>query len=77
MNDKLDNALTRLQHILPLKERQAHCSEEIRQLHQHILRSFVMQGRILARDEMAQQVSNLAEAVNVLQSNDVTTLPTD
>ncbi|MCP5097806.1 MAG: hypothetical protein GY943_19845, partial [Chloroflexi bacterium] len=77
MNNKVDNALNRLQRVLPLKERQSNCSEEIRQLHQQILRSFVTKGRILTREEMAQQVSNLDEAVNVLRSNDMVTFSAD
>jgi mercuric reductase len=71
MDEKLENALNHLQRILPLKERQATCSPEIKRLHQQILRSFVTKGRILTREEMAQQVSNLDEAVNILQSNDM------
>ena len=73
MNEKVDAALVRLQHILPLAERQAKCSNEIRHLHQQILHSFVTNGRILTRAEMAQQVNNLDEAVALLQNNDMVT----
>ncbi|MEJ2750831.1 MAG: organomercurial lyase [Anaerolineae bacterium] len=73
MNKKLENALTRLRHILPLKERQTQCSEEIKRLHQQILRSFVTKGRILTLEDMAQQVSDLAEAVDVLRRSDMVT----
>jgi hypothetical protein len=71
MSAKLEKALKRLQGILPLKERQEDCSKEVKELHQHVLRSFVTQGRILTREEMAQHVSNLEDAVNVLQGHDM------
>lgn len=73
MNEKVDNALNRLHGILPLKKRQANCSEEIKQLHQQILHSFVSKGRMLTKEEMAQQVSNLDEAIDVLRCNDMVT----
>jgi alkylmercury lyase len=69
MNAKLENALKRLQRILPLKERQNECGRQIRELHQQVLRSFVISGRILTREEMARHVSNLEEAVKVLRDS--------
>ena len=71
MAAKLEKALNRLQAILPLKERQEDCSRQIKELHQQVLRSFVTRGRILTREEMAQQVSNLEDAVSVLKSHDM------
>ena len=71
MNGKLEKALNRLQGILPLKARQEACSKPVKQLHQDILRSFVSRGRILTREEMAQQVGDLEAAVDVLQRNDM------
>ncbi|MHB1215770.1 MAG: organomercurial lyase [Thiobacillus sp.] len=71
MNAKLENALERLKRILPLPESQNECSKQIKELHQHILRSFVSKGRILTRDEMAHHVSNLEDAVNVLGRSDM------
>ncbi|HUX25969.1 MAG TPA: alkylmercury lyase family protein [Burkholderiales bacterium] len=71
MTAKLDKALKRLKGILPLRERQNECGKEIRELHQQVLRSFVTRGRILTREEMAQQVSNLEHAVDVLRSCDM------
>lgn len=73
MTEKVDKALKRLKHILPLEEKQRACSKEIRELHQKILRSFVGRGRILTREEMAQHVSNLEDAVTVLRDNDMVT----
>lgn len=67
MTEKLEKALDRLKSILPLKERQDTCSKPIKELHQGILRSFVDKGRILSREEMKQYVSNLEDAVSVLE----------
>lgn len=77
MNEKLDQALAHLNEILPLKERQENCSPEIKSVHQQVLRSFVTNGRILTRDEIAQYVDNLDEAVEVLRSNDMVTFSED
>jgi len=71
MTAKLDKALKRLKGILPLREKQNACGKEIRELHQQVLRSFVTRGRILTREEMAQQVSNLEHALDVLRSCDM------
>jgi len=71
MNEKLETALNRLKQILPLKERQDLCPLEIKSLHQKTLRSFVENGSSLTREEMEQQVSDVDEAVTVLQSNDM------
>ena len=71
MTAKLDKALNRLKSILPLKERQEKCSAPIKELHQNILRSFVTKGRILSREEIAQQIDNLEEVINVLKSRDM------
>lgn len=71
MDAKLEKALNRLKRILPLQERQAACSKPIRELHQHVLRSFVTSGRILTREEMAQHVSNLEDAVDVLRDSEL------
>jgi alkylmercury lyase len=71
MNAKLDRALNRLKRILPLEARQHACSRQIRELHQHVLRSFVDRGRILTREEMAQHVSDPEHAISVLKSGDL------
>jgi mercuric reductase len=71
MNGKLGQALKHLKRILPLQERQAECSRQVRALHQRILRSFVTNGRILTREEMARHVDNLEDAVSVLKSRDM------
>ena len=77
MAAKLEKALNRLKSILPLKERQDDCSKQIKELHQHVLRSFVDKGRILTREEMAQHVGNLKDAVNVLKEKDMVVFSED
>ncbi len=71
MTDKLETALDRLNRILPLKERQEACGEQIKKLHQQVLRSFVTRGRVLTRDEISDQVSNTEEAVRILRDYDM------
>ncbi|MBE0623221.1 MAG: hypothetical protein IH606_00285 [Burkholderiales bacterium] len=63
---KVEKALQRLKGILPLGERQIEIGGELRELHQQVLRSFVTRGRMLTRQEMSQQVSNLDHAIDVL-----------
>jgi hypothetical protein len=77
MNEKVKNALTRLNSVLPLKDRQDECSLEIKALHQAVLRSFVENGRSLNRAEIAPQVNNIDEAVNILQSSDMIVFSAD
>ncbi len=77
MNEKVESALNRLNAVLPLKERQDNCRPEIKTLHQAILCSFVENGRSLSRAEMAQQVSDVAEAITILQSNDMVVFGAD
>jgi len=68
---KVEKALTRLISVLPLKDKQEACGREVKDLHQKVLRSFVDQGRILTKDEMARHVGSIDEAVNTLQENDM------
>lgn len=77
MNAKLEKALKRLQGILPLEQRQNACGRQIRELHQQILRSFAIRGRILTREEMARHVGNLEEAVSVLKNGDMVVFSED
>lgn len=77
MTAKLENALKRLTAVLPLRARQDECSKQIRELHRQILRAFVTKGRILSREEMAQQVSNLEDAVCVLRNADMVIFSAD
>ena len=77
MNAKLEKALIRLNNILPLKQRQNECGEQIKELHQQVLRSFVDSGRMLTRQEMGQYVSNLDDAIKVLKERDMVVFSED
>ncbi len=72
--NKIDTALQRLNEILPLKGCQDRCAPDIKQLHQHILQSFVTEGRGLSRQEMASKVQDICEAIDVLSKNDMMTV---
>ena len=69
MNAKLEKALKRLQRILPLEEKQYVCGKQVKELHRQVLCSFVTRGRILTREEMAQHVSKLDDAVSMLKNS--------
>jgi mercuric reductase len=71
MSEKIETALTRLIGVLPLKAKQETCGAQIKKLHQAVLRSFVEQGRILTRQEMAGYVDDLEGAIDALKSNDM------
>jgi mercuric reductase len=71
MNEKVDKALERLTSILPLKEKQESCSPDIKNLHRRMLRSFVENGRILTKEEMARHVDDPEKAADVLKNNDM------
>ena len=77
MNAKLEKALIRLNNVLPLKQRQDECGEQIKELHQQLLRSFVDRGRMLTRQEMEQHVSNLEDAIKVLKERDMVVFSED
>jgi len=68
---KIENALDRLNHALPLKANQNMCAKQVRALHQQILLSFITRGRILTKSQMATYVDDLDDAVNVLRKNDM------
>lgn len=71
MDKKVQNALERLNQILPLHESQQHSTPQVKQLHQQILHSFVTQGRILTRQEMAEIVEDVPTAVDALRHSDM------
>jgi hypothetical protein len=71
MNTKVDQALARLIKVLPLQEKQQSCGAEVRELHRRILRSFVEQGRILTKAEMAAYVGDVEQASAILKHNDM------
>ena len=71
MNTKVQDAVDRLNKILPLAERQKNLSAELAAVYRLILNSYVELGRTLSRSEIARHVDNIDEAVNVLRDNDM------
>ena len=71
MSAKIAKALNRLISVLPLKAKQESCGQEIKGLHQKVLRSFIEKGRILTKEEMAEHVGSIDEAVKILKANDM------
>ncbi|MFV0438881.1 MAG: alkylmercury lyase family protein [Desulfopila sp.] len=68
---KIEKALARLMSVLPLKAKQQACGPELSKLHQKILSSFVENGRILTREEMAAHIDDVDEAVAVFKASDM------
>jgi len=71
MKTKINNAIERLNKILPLRERQKKLTPELANVYQKILNSYVELGRTLNKNEIAEHVENLDEAINVLRNNDM------
>jgi Alkylmercury lyase len=69
--DKVQKAVDRLNDILPLKEKQSSLSSSMKQLHKDILFSYFNTGRSLTRNEIAEKVGDINEAVNILQTKDL------
>ncbi|MBE9559724.1 MAG: hypothetical protein IMF15_02985 [Proteobacteria bacterium] len=71
MNTKVITAIDHLNKILPLAVRQKKLSSELANIHKMILKSYVELGRTLNRDEIAEHVEDIDEAINTLRSNDM------
>ena len=71
MNSKVDDAVARLNSILPLRARQETLSAEVAALYLKILKSYVDRGRSMTRAEMAEYVDDVEAAINILRSNDM------
>jgi len=71
MNTKVNNAVERLNEILPLAKRQQSLSKELADVYQKILYSYVNRGKTLSRNEIAQQVNDLDESIRILRDNDM------
>ena len=71
MDEKIKEALAHLNKILPLKANQQSLSSDMRALHREILYSYIELGRSLNRNEIAQRVTNVGEAIKTLQQNDM------
>jgi len=77
MNAKLENALERLNRILPLRQRQDECDMETKVLYQQILRSFVSRGRMPNREEMSPHAGNLDAALKQLRDHGMVVFSAD
>jgi len=77
MKNKLDNALQRLEEILPLRLHQSSLEEPIKRLHQQLLQSFVVNGRMLNNAEMCTFVNDVANALSVLSKTDLVVFSSD
>ena len=71
MTLKVDKALKRLNDILPLKKKYNNCSSQIKSLYQEILKSFVLTGRILSKDEISIYVTDVNAAIKILDENEM------
>lgn len=71
MNTKIINAIDRLNKILPLAERQQQLDKEMAEVYQNILHSYVERGASLSKHEIAQQVGDVNECIEVLKHNDM------
>ncbi|MBQ0724979.1 MAG: hypothetical protein KBT50_05445, partial [Cycloclasticus sp.] len=67
MQNKLDIALHRLEIILPLKQHQRSLDEPVKRLHQQLLQSFFINGRILNNEEMRTFVNDVDVALSTLR----------
>ncbi|MGB0385440.1 MAG: organomercurial lyase [Ardenticatenaceae bacterium] len=63
--------MNHLNRILPLKARQDALSRPLVALHWDILAAYVTIGRTLNRDEIAQRVADVDEAVQILKQSDL------
>ena len=71
MNEKTKKAIDHLNKILPLKANQKSMSAAMQALHRDILYSYIDLGRSLTRNEIAQRVDDVDEAVKTMQQNDM------
>jgi mercuric reductase len=71
VSNKVDNAVERLNTILPLAEKQKKLSPELARVYRMILNSYVDLGRSLNKSEIAEHVENVDEAINTLRENDM------
>ena len=67
----MKNAVDHLNEILPLAERQETLSNEIANVYQLILKSYIELGRTLNKAEIAEYVEDIDETINTLRSNDM------
>jgi hypothetical protein len=68
---KVNNAIDRLNKILPLAQRLRTLDPKLAAVYRNILRSYVDIGRSLNKSEIALQVDDVDAAIGVLKSNDM------
>ena len=71
MNTKVNNAIERLNTILPLAKRLQSLDKELADVYRNILYSYVDRGKTLNRNEIAAQVGNLDESIKALRDYDM------
>lgn len=77
MSQKVEQALERLIHVLPLKENQAKLGSEIKRLHQKILSAFAETGQIMPKARImeiikaGERAASYDEIRNILEENDM------
>lgn len=71
INNKIVAAVDHLNRILPLKARQDGLSTRLATLHRDILAAYVKIGRTLNRQEIAQRVDDVNEAIQILKQSDL------
>jgi len=77
MSEKIENAVNRLNEILPLAARQKKLSPELADLHRLILNKYVTAGRTLNKKELAEHVEDVNDAISILRSNDMVVFDED
>jgi len=71
VENKIDNAVARLNKVLPLKQSQLSLTPSMNQLYHDVLFSYVDIGRSLNRNEMASRVENINEVIDVFKEKDL------
>ena len=70
-DNRINSAVERLNHILPLAARHQALDASLQNLHKAILHSYVDTGRSLNRKKIAQYVDNVDEAAKIFGQNDL------
>lgn len=73
----ITSSVERLNCILPLTANHRALDVPLQHLHRAMLHAYIDRGRSLTRDEMAQYVDDLDEAVNILKNNDLVVFNAD
>ena len=71
VRNKIDNAVNRLNKILPLKQSQLSLTPSMNQLYHEILFSYIEIGRSLNRNEISDRVDDVDEAINIFKEKDL------